>query len=413
MSKKPQFPVKLVSPTSTEGRSIIADISTSATRRTVQIAATLGDPTAESIRPLPREVPEENMVQNQDFKTWLAVYFVNKGSFRITDKGIDALSQRSQMGMEYLEDYSAKDRDESVTGRVVLSKKQRKETAMAAVAVAIEEGRATELVERGYVKHVATWKDQSVRIAVITKLLKVLGKNTREILHEDFSANGLGGLVASYYSDSSYFALAAAGFSWSLKEICDQADTKMSFQKFESSGKVYPWEMSKSPSIYDQSKIRISAVRWLVWKAEKNIREITAEDFRQNGLGSFLSGRYNGSPYLALVEGGFAWSFAETFEQAKTSAFQKFEDSKKIYSWEMEYSPREYDNSVLRIAASRWLVWKCGKNAREITEQDFNQNGLRGVLSKYHSESAYLALLDAGVVTPSDEEYMRSKQHTR
>ncbi|MBS3067933.1 hypothetical protein J4450_04480, partial [Candidatus Micrarchaeota archaeon] len=134
-------------------------------------------------------------------------------------------------------------------------------------------------------------------------------------------------------------------------------------------------------------------------------REITKDDFRSSGLEGLVAGRYKGSNYKVLVEAGYAYSEDEIKEHAKTGF-----KTDKIYPWEMNHA-RVYYKRGIRIASIRWLIWRLKKKAREITFNDFNNNGLGGLMP-YYKSSPYEALLEAGLVTPADEAYMRSSHHT-
>ncbi|MDO8554354.1 MAG: hypothetical protein Q7S22_06090, partial [Candidatus Micrarchaeota archaeon] len=110
----------------------------------------------------------------------------------------------------------------------------------------------------------------------------------------------------------------------------------------------------------------------------------------------------NGSPYLALIEAGYAYSLDEVKEHGKTGKFK----TDKIYPWEITKTPGVYDNKEIRIAATKWLVLKSGKQPREVTGYDFDNGSL--ICRPEYNGSHYLALLEAGLVTQKDEAYMRS-----
>ncbi len=153
--------------------------------------------------------------------------------------------------------------------------------------------------------------------------------------------------------------------------------------------------------------IRTEVTKKLLQILGKEPKEITQNDFNENGLNGLL-GRYKNSPYLALVEAGYAYSLEEIEEHANKMEFK----TEKIYPWEMDKSPYVYGQEKIRIAATKWLVWKLGKEPKEITTDDFNDNGLSGLLVGYYNCSPYDALFDAGLVTSADEAYMRSSRHT-
>ncbi len=160
----------------------------------------------------------------------------------------------------------------------------------------------------------------------------------------------------------------------------------------------------------EDDEVREKAVRFLVEKAlRKDPRDVTYEDFDSNRLESLLVNYYKGSPHLALTEAGYAYSAAEALRHANEGAFH----NEKFYPWEMSRTPTGfYESKENRIAAIKWLVAKLGKGPRNISEDDFNTNRLSGLLD-YYNDSPYSALLEAGIVNPEDERYMRRHGHTR
>jgi hypothetical protein len=165
-------------------------------------------------------------------------------------------------------------------------------------------------------------------------------------------------------------------------------------------------------TIYRNPENRAAATRWLAWRMAgkgKTPKEITSDDFEDNGLSGLLATHYNYSPHLALVEAGYAYSEEEALEHALTMRF----DAEKIYPWEMSKSPMGlYEKRENRVAAIRWLAWKMkDKEPRDIIAGDFDSNGLRGLMPYYH-DSPFEALLDAGLVSREDESYMRGLHHT-
>ncbi len=343
------------------------------------------------------------------FKKWLALFFIQHSMYKITEKGYAELApKKSRQYMEFAEVSSDREREERIERTYTLSKKEIKEAVAKKVETMLAEGKAEELYDNGYITKLGNfdWKDRKVRITVLKKLLEILGKSTREITEDDFNNNGLGGLLSHYYKGSPYLAMVEAGYAYSLDEIKEHART-MQFRN----DKIYPWEMGQTSGlIYKEKENRIAATKWLIWKLKKEPREITADDFDNNGLSGLLARpEYKSSPYLALVDAGYAYSEDEIKEHARTGEFK----TDKIYSWEMnQTSSLFYKKSENRTAATKWLVWKIGKETREITQDDFNNNGLRGLLDHHYKSSPYEALLEAGRVTPADEEYMRSSQHT-
>ena len=213
----------------------------------------------------------------------------------------------------------------------------------------------------------AEWHPKWVRRDAIRFLVNdVLRKDPREITKEDFRNNKLGGLLFNYFKNSPYGALRAAGFE------------------------LLPWEMTTTPhKFYEKKANRIVAVNWLVERLDKDIRDITHEDFTLYGLGGLLNNHYYDSPYKALQDAGY-----------------------KILPWEMKDTPQKfYEKKEHRVAAVKWLIRKLKKAPRDIKRKDFQNNGLGGLLSNHHNSSAYEALVEAGLVSRRDEAYMRSHGH--
>ncbi|NYZ60653.1 hypothetical protein H0O01_03065 [Candidatus Micrarchaeota archaeon] len=289
-------------------------------------------------------------------------------------------------------------------------------------------------LEKGYICiYRYKWGRESVRKLAVIGLVNALGKDVRETTQDDFNDNGLGGLLTNYYRGSPYEALKDAGYlihPWEMKtapHIYENRDNRVAAiqwvvekmggdpktitsDDFHENGlrgvmpyyetlwdmvsdagyDVKPWEMEMTPtSFYAERENRIARVRWLVEKLGKEVTGITQDDFNANGLGRLLEGYYGNSPHKALVDSGY-----------------------DVKPWEMARVPfGTYDEKKNRADAVKWLVETLGKRARDITVADFYNNGFSGLL-KYYNDSPYSALLEAGLVSEADEEYMRSKQHT-
>lgn len=153
---------------------------------------------------------------------------------------------------------------------------------------------------------------------------------------------------------------------------------------------------------------RIVIIKKLIEVLEIKIDKLCRDDFVDNGLEAFLNAYYRGSPYETLLDISCAYSIEESLEHARTGSFRRYEDDKKIYPWQRVRSPtgfyQEKDN---RIAAVKWLVWKTGKEPRDLTQQDFIDNGLDGPLTHNYNGSPFEAVFEAGLVTHADEPYMK------
>jgi hypothetical protein len=247
----------------------------------------------------------------------------------------------------------------------------------------------------------------------------------------DFDRNRLNGLLENYYRGSPYDALIDAGYS------------------------LHPWELAKTPvSIFDSKKMRVAAVRWLVGRLHKDIRMISAKDFMAERLGGLLGNHYHLSPYAALHEARYPlkpwemkwspkgifmtrkerveatrWAVRELGKDVKDVVARDFlglgldgllahhgnsplsaltEAGYRILPWEMRKSPSGYfKKKANRVLCVRWLVKETGKAPKDVTKDDFKDNSLGGLLGEYYHSRPYLAMLEAKLVTPADEKYMR------
>ena len=383
----------------------------------------------------------DQIEKSAEFKRRLALFFIEIGRYKITDKGYEELAPVVfRQNLEFGEPVSDRVREPRLESKRPLTPKEIKETVAAKVEEMIREGKTEELLHEARIIYKADWKEKRTRIKVIKKLLEFLGaspvrldglreelselilksareektdtKRMQEVLEEiqrnlervrkitkdDFINNGLGGLLISHYKNSPHSALVEAGYAYSENEIKEHARTG----EF-GTDKIYPWEHNQTVhKFYKKSEIRVAAIEWLIWRLKKDPKEINTDDFRNNGLGGLLN-YYKGSPYLALVEADYAYSENEIKEQNGQFG------TDKIYPWEMTSAPNKfYHKKENRVAAVKWLTWKLNKEPREITRMDFIKNGLQGLLDRYDG-SPYEALLEASLVAPTDESYMRER----
>jgi len=217
----------------------------------------------------------------------------------------------------------------------------------------------------------ASWKDdEKVRIDAVRFLVeKVLKKDPRDITLREFASNRLTGLIDKYFNGSPYKAFTEAGY------------------------KFHAWEMAKTPNnFYDSKENRVAATKWLVDKLGKDPRGLTTEDFQSNRLAGLLADLYSGSPYTAVLEAGYAYSQEESLQHAQAGNFKP----DKFYPWEMSVTPNHfYDSKENRVAATKWIVWKTGKDPRDLTMEDFKDNCLWGLMD-YYGNSPYAAFIEAG-----------------
>ncbi|MEW5996494.1 MAG: hypothetical protein AB1657_02775 [Candidatus Micrarchaeota archaeon] len=295
------------------------------------------------------------------------VAVVRAGAFYIcSEEVLKVLAPRVQY-MEFAEQYGDREREERTTYGGKHADEVRGETLKRfgeMLAKATDEG-ILEFLKKGYLEIPKDkWGSETVRRAAVKALIAFSGNDARKIMRHDFNDNGLRA-VLRYYGDSPHKALVDAGFD------------------------VKPWEMSITPrGFFGKRENRIEAIKWLVGKLRKKPEEVITDDFGENGLNSLIH-YYGGSPYKAMRDAGF-----------------------ELNAWDMTRVPRRfYQNVKNRREAVRWLVGKLGKEPKDMTRDDFVGNGL-GWLVRYYRGSPYEALLDAGLVTEADEEYMRSTQHT-
>jgi hypothetical protein len=378
-----------------------------------------------------------------EFKRWLALYFIEKGSWRVTDKGVEEFGkdETPRQTMEFAEHYSSREREERMEYRLTLSKKEMKQLASKRIEIKIDEGEAWKLYESNYITFRGNWKDKNDRITVIKKLIEVLGKELRDIRAEDFTKNKLAGLL-NRYNSSQYAA---------IKEAFPELDIK-------------PWEMKSTPSgFYEEEGNRIDAIKWLVRKLKKDPRDLTQKDFEDNRLGGLICFYYKNSPHLVVTKAfpeldikpwemkvtpnGFydkketriaaiKWlieklkkdprdicvtDFTENglyglLEHHSLSPYKAIKEAfpeMDIEPWEMiQTSHGFYKKKENRVAAVKWLVDKLDKNPRDVVLKDFNENRLWGLINKYYNNSPYKAVKEAGLVSEADEEYMRKRHGT-
>ncbi len=158
----------------------------------------------------------------------------------------------------------------------------------------------------------------------------------------------------------------------------------------------------------DDPQVQVEAIKFLIERVlKKPPKEVTWNDFCSNRLSRLIRKYYNHSPYNALVDAGYAYSLEESLGHAGTGIFH----TDKFYPWEMPVSPTHFhDKRENRIAQTKWLVWKLrneNEDPRTILWEDFNSNNLGGLISEHYENSPFKALLEAGIVTPNDERYMR------
>ena len=291
------------------------------------------------------------------FRTWLALFFIERGKYKITDKGYAELAPDiERQDTHFGEHDSARERSTKREITRPLTKSEIKEAVNSKVGQMLREGKAEELynnklIDRSY--HIA-WSNKQIRVTVIKKLLEFLGASPTR-----------------------------------LDELREELD-----QLILQSAREEKTDAKRMQEVLDEIRRNLG-----------RIRRVSGDDFNNNRL-SGLMNHYKNSPYLALVEAGYAYPEDEIKEQ--NGQFK----TDKIYPWEIKNAPLIYSDKEIRIAACKWLVWKLKKDPKDIIQDDFNNNGLGGLVGNYYKGSPYDALLEAGLVTQANEAYMRSSQHT-
>lgn len=240
-----------------------------------------------------------------DFHEWLPVFFVLKGSYRITPYGYESLEQSRVLRVEYIggSTPTAEEAEASTKGTTP------KEIIARNVMERIAAGRAQQLLRGGQIKHRANWERKENRTEVFRRYLQLSGKPVSLVNKYDFTENGMRGLLA-HYKQSPYAALVESGYAYSLEEAVEHSMRG----KFDRK-KIYPWQMKVTPNIYGLPEARIAAARWLAQELEgvKVPRDIEATDFYEHGLDGLINGEPHwGSPFKILHEAGMV--NAEDFE---------------------------------------------------------------------------------------------------
>lgn len=193
------------------------------------------------------------------------------------------------------------------------------------------------------------WKNwRNVRRAVEWLLKVTKKKDVSDLTSEDFRNNSLSGLFG--VMDNSRYKL-------------------LTFAKYDVEGKV----KTNLPKRHwwDRKNIR-EAVDTLTEKTGKSPNELKAHDFIDNGLAGLLTA-HNSSPDRIMSLAGY--------------------DYKK---WQFSRVPNRFWKNKENIKdAVSWLLDITGKDPRNLSRYDFEDNGLHGLLS-IHGNSPYKALVAAG-----------------
>ena len=148
-------------------------------------------------------------------------------------------------------------------------------------------------------------------------------------------------------------------------------------------GKFKPWELPSVPKKNWNVKTAREATIWLIeeklkWSDEDVRRNLSKNTFKENSLRGMLNLLFNGSPYLAI-------------ENAYPGKFK---------AWEFAKVSKNFWNLKTASEATIWLIeeklkWSDEDVRRNLSQNTFKENSLRGMLAILFNESPYRAIDNA------------------
>ena len=148
-------------------------------------------------------------------------------------------------------------------------------------------------------------------------------------------------------------------------------------------GKFKPWELPSVPKKNWNVKTAREATIWLIeeklkWSDEDVRRNLSKNTFKENSLRGMLNLLFNGSPYLAI-------------ENAYPGKFK---------AWEFAKVSKNFWNLKTASEATIWLIeeklkWSDEDVRRNLSQNTFKENSLRGMLDVLFNGSPYLAIDNA------------------
>ena len=148
-------------------------------------------------------------------------------------------------------------------------------------------------------------------------------------------------------------------------------------------GKFKPWELPSVPKKNWNVKTAREATIWLIeeklkWSDEDVRRNLSKNTFKENSLRGMLDVLFNGSPYFAI-------------ENAYPGKFK---------AWEFAKVPKNFWNMETAKEATMWLIeeklkWSDEDVRRNLSQNTFKENSLRGMLDVLFNGSPYLAIDNA------------------
>ena len=283
------------------------------------------------------------------------------------------------------------------------------------------------------------WNMETAREAtiwLIEEKLKWSDDDIKEKLSANiFEKNSLGGMLVILFNDNPYFAIENAY-----------------------PGKFKPWELSGTPKYFWNLKTAIDATRWLIeeklkWSDDDIKNKLSKNTFRKNSLGGMLAVLFNDSPYRAienaypgkfkpwelpsvqkknwnvktareatiwLIEEKLKWSDEDVRRNLSKNTFKEnslggmlavlFNGSPyfaienaypgKFKAWEFAKVPKNFWNLKTASEATIWLIeeklkWSDEDVRRNLSQNTFKENSLRGMLDVLFNGSPYFAIENA------------------
>ena len=148
-------------------------------------------------------------------------------------------------------------------------------------------------------------------------------------------------------------------------------------------GKFKPWELPSIPKKFWNLETAKEATIWLIeeklkWSDEDVKQKLSRKIFRENSLNGMLDYLFNNSPYRAI-------------ENAYPGKFK---------AWEFAKVPKNFWNLKTASEATIWLIeeklrWSDEDVRRNLSQNTFKENSLRGMLDVLFNGSPYLAIDNA------------------
>jgi len=213
------------------------------------------------------------------------------------------------------------------------------------------------------------WENRNHRAYVIEEFVRQYQREHpgEYPIAKEFYSNRLSG-VLRYYKSSPMHAFADAGFTDKESDIYDPilAET--------------PWLVLTQPPLgywREQANVK-KAVDWLAKKTNKEVAALESSDFTDNKLAGLLREVYKGSPIAVIRAAGY-----------------------DLRDLDRGIVPQNYwKNKDNRVKALREFADNIQKPAEAITQKDFKNGRLAGLLAAYHytGKKQADALREAGLL---------------